>query len=162
VSDLPLRMSSSLSAQGARFAISGCLVSAVYLLATTVLAVLARLPFEVALAIGYLTAISLHFCLQRMFVWAHHKEFALPLRGQLGRYLLLAGAQYGVTAASTSLLPSWLGLPTEIVYLATALAITLVNFAVFRNGIFHGKRRVGDSRPASGASLSPAPHGLEV
>jgi hypothetical protein len=63
----------------------------------------------------------------------------LPLPHQLGRYLLVAGTQYGVTAASTSLLPSAFGLPTEAVYLATVLLLVSANFLLFRHGIFHAK-----------------------
>ena len=45
----------------------------------------------------------------------------------------------GLTAASTSLLPPVVELPTEVVYLATALLITSANFLLFRHRIFHAK-----------------------
>ena len=47
--------------------------------------------------------------------------------------------QYGVTAASTGLLPSALGVSAEIVYLATVAVVLSSNFLVFRHGIFHAK-----------------------
>jgi putative flippase GtrA len=109
---------------------------------TTVLAEVVGLPFEAALAIGFSISIAIHFTLQRLFVWTHHEEFALSLGHQLGRYLLTAAAQYGVTAASTALLPSLLGLPTEVVYLATVAVVLSTNFLVFRHGIFHAKAKV--------------------
>ena len=124
-------------AQGVRFALSGVVVSIVYVSVTTVLSVISHLRFEVALALGWCAAVSVHFTLQRVFVWAHRDGFALPLGRQVGRYLLLACSQLGVTAASTGLLPSALGLPAEVVYLATAALLTLVNFLVFRNRVFH-------------------------
>jgi len=114
-------------------------VTLVYLASTTLLATVVGLPFEAALAIGFVIAISAHFTLQRLFVWTHHEEFALPLRHQVARYLLAASVQYGITAASTAVLPSALGLPTEVVYLATAAVVLCTNFLVFRNGIFHPK-----------------------
>jgi putative flippase GtrA len=124
-------------AQGMRFAITGALVSVIYISVTTVLAEVSHLRFQIALVIGWCAAISVHFTLQRVFVWTHQEEFALPFGHQIGRYLILAGTQLGVTAASTAVLPSALGLPTEVVYLATAALLTLINFLLFRNRIFH-------------------------
>jgi putative flippase GtrA len=126
--------------QGVRYALTGGFVSLIYLLSTTVLALGVGVPFQIALPIGFGLGLCVHFTLQRVFVWVHSDGFALPLRDQAGRYLLLAGTQYGATAASTSLLPSTLGLPTEVVYLATAALITLINFMLFRHRVFHAKR----------------------
>jgi putative flippase GtrA len=123
--------------QGARFVLVGGICAVVYLTTTTVLSAVVGLPFQVALASGFLLALVVHFTLQRYFVWAHHEEFALPVRHQLGRYLLVAGIQYGVTAASTSLLPAALGLPVEVVYVATVALTASTNFLVFRFGVFH-------------------------
>jgi putative flippase GtrA len=135
---------SGLLGQGTRFAIAGATVMVVYLTTTTVLADVAGLPFELALAIGFCVGLMVHFTLQRRFVWVHAEEFALPLRHQAARYLVVAGIQYGLTAASTAVLPRALGLPTEVVYLATVAAITATNFVVFRNGIFHPKETMSD------------------
>jgi hypothetical protein len=55
--------------------------------------------------------------------------------------------QYGVTAASTGLLPSALGIPAEIVYLATVAVVLSSNFLVFRHGIFHSKPAMTDTAP---------------
>jgi putative flippase GtrA len=103
-----------------------------------VLSQLVGLPFQVALAIGFVSALLLHFTLQRLFVWVHEDGFALPLRHQVGRYLLMAGAQYGGTAASTAVLPGALGAPTELVYLATMAVATTAGFLIMRFIIFHG------------------------
>lgn len=130
---------SGMLVQGVRYAISGGIVSLTYLSTTTILAFVVGLPFQVALPIGFSLGLAVHFTLQRVFVWAHRGSFALPLRHQVGRYLALAATQYGVTAASTSLLPPALGLPTELVYLCTAAVVTLTNFLLFRHRIFHAK-----------------------
>jgi putative flippase GtrA len=127
-----------LLSSGLRFALAGVLVTFVYLTSTTVLAVFVGLPFQAALAIGFCLGLVVHFTLQRGFVWAH-EQFALPLRHQMWRYLLAAGAQYGITAACTSLLPAALGLPTEVVYLACVPLVVSANFLVFRHRIFHAK-----------------------
>lgn len=126
--------------QGVRFALSGSIVAICYLATTTLLAEVAQTPFQAALAIGFSVAVMVHFTLQRMFVWTHHEEFALSLRHQAGRYLAVAGVQYGITAASTALLPRTLGVSAEIVYLATVAVVLGINFLVFRNVVFHAKR----------------------
>jgi putative flippase GtrA len=128
---------SGLVGQGIRFALAGGTVALIYLSTTLILADVVGLPFQIALAIGFGVGLVVHFTLQRMFVWAHHEEFALPLRHQAGRYLAAAAVQYGVTAASTSLLPSALGVSTEAVYLGTVAVVFSTNFVVFRHGIFH-------------------------
>jgi putative flippase GtrA len=136
---------SGILGQGVRFVIAGGTVALVYLTTTTVLAELVGLPFQAALAIGFSLGLVVHFTLQRMFVWAHHEEFVLPLKQQVGRYLIVAMTQYGVTAGSTALLPSALGLPSEVVYLATVGIIVCSNFLVFRHGIFHAHAGSGDA-----------------
>jgi putative flippase GtrA len=150
-----LRTGSGLFGQGTRFALAGGLVALIYLTTTTVLSAVVGLPFQLALAVGFCTALVAHFTLQRTFVWTHHEEFALPLHHQLGRYLLVAGTQYGVTAASTSLLPGALGLPTEAVYLATFALTVASNFLVFRHGIFHARSAVLDPVAVAGALSDP-------
>ena len=140
---------SGLTGQLVRFGLTGGLVTILYLTVTTVLSEVVGLPFEMALAIGFVSAILLHFTLQRFFVWIHEDGFALPLRHQMGRYLLMAGAQYGGTAASTAILPGVLGVGTEIVYLATMVVATTTGFLVMRFIIFH----------STSAENLPMPHG---
>jgi putative flippase GtrA len=142
--------------QGIRFVLTGGIVALLYLGTTTILSAVVGLPFQLALAIGFATGLFAHFTLQRTFVWSHREEFALPLHHQLGRYLIVAGTQYGVTAASTALLPSVLGLPTEVVYLGTFAVTVSSNFLVFRHGIFHAQAAVLDSVPITGAVCEPA------
>jgi len=133
----PAAPSAPIAAQAARFAMSGGFVALVYLGVTSMLAEVAGAPFQVALAIGFALAISTHFCLQRLFVWTHEGSFALSLRGQALRYLLLAGIQYGLTAAITAAVPHAIGVPTEPVYLITAALLSAANFLLFRSRVFH-------------------------
>ena len=128
-----------LAGQGLRFAISGTVVALVYVTVTTVLHDLFDVRFQLALALGFLVGVSLHFTLQRLFVWRHHEKFALRARHQAARYLGVCGLQYGITALSTSQLPRLLGLPVEVVYLLTLIAVTGSNFIVFRGRVFHAQ-----------------------
>jgi putative flippase GtrA len=128
---------SGLIGQLARYGAAGGFVTLVYLTITTVLSQVVGLPFEVALAIGFVCALALHFNLQRLFVWIHHEEFALPIRQQVGRYLAMACTQYAITALSTAVLPSATGLPTEVIYLLTLAVVTIAGFLLMRFVIFH-------------------------
>lgn len=126
----------SIVGQGARFVLAGGFVAVVYV-ATTSLLNVAGVAFEVALAIGFCTALATHFTLQRRFVWKHPSGFALPVAGQALRYLTLAGVQYGITAGVTATVPGAIGVPTEIVYLVVAGVIAVTNFLLFRGRVFH-------------------------
>ena len=131
---------SGTAGQGVRFAVAGAAVALIYLTTTTVLAEVFDAPFQVALIIGTVAGLVAHFTLQRLFVWVHHEEFALGLHEQVGRYLVVAAVQYGLTALSTSVLPDALGVPVTPVYLVTALSLATLNFLIFRGGIFHPER----------------------
>jgi putative flippase GtrA len=136
-----------LAGQGLRFAFSGTLVALVYVVVTSLLHGAFGVRFQLALASGFSVSVALHFTLQRLFVWRHHERFALPAHHQAIRYLCVCGAQYGLTVLSTSQLPGVLGLPVEVVYLATTLVVTGTNFIVFRGRIFHA--RSSDECPAT-------------
>jgi putative flippase GtrA len=92
--------------QGLRYAIAGTTVALWYLVTTIVLADVLDVAFQLALAIGFVTAVLVHFTLQRFFVWAHHSEFALGLGAQVGRYLAIAGVQYAVRPLSPRCCPA--------------------------------------------------------
>jgi putative flippase GtrA len=130
--------------QGIRFAIAGAVVALVYLTTTTLLAQVFGVAFQVALAVGFVLGLCVHFSLQRVFVWIHHEEFALAIHEQAGRYLLVAGVQYGVTAASIAVLPSALNVSSEAVYLVTVAIVSVANFLVFGSRVFHGAPRGPD------------------
>ena len=134
--------------QGVRFLFAGGIVVVVYVTTTIVLADVVGLHFQVALAIGFAVGLLVQFNLYRVFVWVHHEEFALPVSHQVGRYLTAAGANYGLTAAATAVLPGVLGVPTEAVYLVMVVALPVVNFVVLRHVIFHTKTPAAEHPPA--------------
>lgn len=144
-----LTPASGLVGQGTRYALAGAFVGVVYVLTTTFFAVVVGLPFREALIIGFALQLAVHFTLQRTFVWVHEEEFALPIRHQTRRYLTVAGLQLGLTTLSTSLLPSALGVSAEVVYLLTVALLTIANFLLFRNVVFHPTRAGADSARAS-------------
>ena len=127
----------SIAARGIRFLAAGGLVACLYLAVTTLLASVIGVPFQAALAIGFAAALTSHFLLQRVFVWRHTAGYALTAREQVGRYVPLAGAQYGITAASTAFLPGAIGVGVVYVYLATAATLTCANFFVVGARVFH-------------------------
>jgi putative flippase GtrA len=131
--------------QGLRFILAGGTAVGCYVATTIVLADVVGIHFQIALAIGFGVALTVQFTLYRLFVWTHHEEFALPLHHQAGRFLAAAAVNYGLTAATTSLLPAALGVSTEIVYLAVVAMLPLFNFLVLRHGIFHAKPAEGPS-----------------
>jgi putative flippase GtrA len=138
---------SGLLGQGVRFVLAGAIVVAIYVTTTTVLADVVGMHFQVALAIGFVVGLTVQFNLYRIFVWTHHEEFVLPVHHQAGRFLAGAAAIYGLTAASTSLLPAALGVPTEIVYLITVATLPMINFVVLRYVIFHAKPAAEEPAP---------------
>ena len=139
----------SLRGRATRFVIAGGAMAIFYIGVTSFLAVLG-LPFQVALGIGFLAAVALHFTLQRLFVWPHRAQYALGMRQQLQRYLPLAVLQYVLTAGATAILPAWLGVPVIAVYVAIALSYSLFSFLFFRARIFHAEigSGAGDGRQA--------------
>jgi putative flippase GtrA len=144
---------SGLRGQVVRFGLAGGLVTLVYITVTSVLSQVFGMPFEAALAIGFVTALLLHFTLQRLFVWIHYQGFALSFGSQVGRYIAMATTQYGCTVASTAVLPGALGISTELVYLATMSIVTTAGFLLMRFVIFHPRSRVEDS---TASSLDPS------
>jgi putative flippase GtrA len=122
-----------------RYVIVGAGVAVVYVATTLVGTHVVGLAFQVALAIGFTVAITTHFLAQRFFVWRHEPPFALSASHQAARYLLITAVQYGLTALSTSILPDALGVPTTIVYLATAACLTLTTFVLLRTRVFHAE-----------------------
>ena len=75
---------SGLVGQGVRYALVGCFVAFIYVATTTVLADVFAVPFQLALGIGFVTGVCVHFTLQRLFVWVNNAQFALGVHEQIG------------------------------------------------------------------------------
>jgi putative flippase GtrA len=125
-----------------RFVIAGAAVAAVYIGLTLVLAELLGLPFQAALALAFATAVGCHFALQRLFVWRRQERFRLSWRQQVGRYLLVVGAQYGAAAVVTATIPAALDVPLWVVYIVWTVLASVAAFLIFGQKVFHGHRPV--------------------
>src|SRR4051794_1784674 len=122
--------------QPIRYITAGGLTTAAYFGVTLVLNGAFGVPIQVAIPIGYLVGLCVHFTLQRYFVFRTHAGFEHALHHQLARYLLLAFAQYAFTAAATAVLPDVLGVDERIVYVAAALFATVAVFLTLRAKVF--------------------------
>jgi putative flippase GtrA len=152
-----LRRSVQVRAQAVRFVLAGATVALFYIACTTFLSKVTSAPFQLALAIGFVAAIALHFTLQRFFVWAQEAQFALSVRHQLGRYLTIATLQYLVTAAATATLPGVVALSTFQVYLVTTAVVSVANFLIFRSSVFHADDDATGPNGRSGESSAVTP-----
>ena len=120
-----------------RYGIAGGCVALVYLGVPLLLHDLAGLPIEVAIPIAYALALTLHFNLQRHFVFRHIDEFALSTRQQIGRYVVMAAIQYPTTALGTAFLPGWIHVSSDAAFVIITLTISLTAFLLLRGHIFH-------------------------
>jgi putative flippase GtrA len=120
-----------------RYVVAGSTVAAVYLAIPLVLNGVAGLPIQVAIPIAYVLAVSLHFTLQRTFVFRHVDAFALTPRQQIARYVAIGSVQYPTTALATALLPGALGVSERVVFVCTTVVISLTFFLILRGHVFH-------------------------
>jgi putative flippase GtrA len=137
-----------LAGSGLRYVTAGATVAAVYLGLPVVLNGGAGVPIQAAILIALILAASLHFTLQRYFVFRHVAVFALSRRQQVARYVVIWAGQYGVTAAATAILPKLLGLSSRATFVVVTLVISATFFIVLRTRIFHAPER-GDDPPES-------------
>ncbi len=132
-----LRRSAAGHHQLLRFATAGGLVALVYLGLGVALSGPLGVPIQVAIPIAYVVAVSLHYSLQRWFVFAHADAFALGGRAQLRRYVAVGAGQYALQALATSFLPDVLGVSEQVVFVAVAVLTPIVSFVVLRAAVFH-------------------------
>ena len=132
---------SALGGQPVRYAISGATTALVYFGITLALSGPFGVPIQPAIAIGYGLSLIVHFSLQRYFVFRSHEGFALAMHHQVGRYLIAAAVQYGLTALITAVVPDAIGVDERIVYLVTAITLTVLTFLSLRVLVFHRARR---------------------
>lgn len=125
------------SGQAVRYVIAAATVAGAYVAGTLLLSGPLALPIQAAIPIALVTAVSMHFLLQRYFVYLDAEAFALRMHHQVGRYLVICASQYALTAASTALLPPLLDLSERVVYLATVVVISGATFLVLRTQVFH-------------------------
>ena len=118
------------------YAIAGSFTTVIYVGLTLLLSGPAGASIHVAIPLAYVTALVLHFNLQRGFVF-RDREFALGTFDQGRRYLATAATQYTLAALSTAILPGVLGVDEQVVYVVTALTLAAITFLVLRTHVFH-------------------------
>jgi putative flippase GtrA len=120
-----------------RYGAAGATVAAVYLAVPLVLNGLIGVPIEVAILLAYVLAVTLHFNLQRRFVFRHVEEFALSVRQQIGRYLVIGAIQYPTTALATAFLPGLLGVSQRLIFVLVTLVMSVTFFLLLHGQVFH-------------------------
>jgi putative flippase GtrA len=120
-----------------RFVLSGSTVAVVYLGLGLLLSGPMGLPIQVAIPVAYVLSVLLNYTLQRYFVFADRERFALEARSQFIRYVQIGAVQYGFTALATAVLPDWLGLSEQVVFVAVALIAAAITFVLLRFVVFH-------------------------
>lgn len=150
-----------LAGSAIRYGIAGAIVAGFYLGLPLVLTGPLGVPIQVAIPIAYFLAITLHFNLQRRFVFRHVEQFALPVRDQIGRYAAIAAVQYPTTALAIALLPKLLGISERVVFVGVTVCISIAFFLILRGRVFHPS---GDEEPpVRSAPRSRTPeHGVEA
>jgi len=123
--------------QTIRYGLAGASVAAVYLGLPLLLSGAFGVAIQIAIPIAYLLAVTLHFNLQRHFVFRHAGGFALTARQQILRYAGVGAVQYPTTALATTLLPKALGVSTHAVFVCATLVISFTFFLVLRLHVFH-------------------------
>jgi putative flippase GtrA len=150
-----------------RYGLAGTCVALVYLAVPLLLHDVVGLPIEASIPIALALALTLHFNLQRHFVFAHVDRFALTTRQQIGRYAIIAAIQYPTTALATAFLPRLLGVSSDAAFVIITLTISLAGFLLLRSHVFHptieagqvGEARMEDGRVAAGLPARLGPHG---
>ena len=132
-------------AQPVRWAIVSVLTSVTYLGLTLLGAGVVGIPIEVAMPCAYVPAVVLHFTGQRRFVFRRPQGFALPMRDQVRRYVLLGGTQVVLVVLITAFLPKVIGVDNRIVYLVATPALAVIAYLVLRFHVFHGPHRTLDA-----------------
>jgi putative flippase GtrA len=120
-----------------RYGIAGATVAVVYLAVPLALNGFIGIALEVAILIGYVLAVTLHFNLQRHFVFRHVDEFALSVRQQIGRYVVIGAIQYPITAVATAVLPGLLDISERLTFVMVTVVMSVTFFLLLRGHVFH-------------------------
>lgn len=126
-----------LAAELGRYAVVGGVVAGVYVGGTLLLADMLGLAIQLAIVIAYVTAVALHFTLQRLFVFRNREIFALSIGAQLRSYVVIGAIQYALTAAATGWLPGLLEVSDTAVYLGCVVVLSASTFIALRTRVFH-------------------------
>jgi putative flippase GtrA len=119
-----------------RFAFTGGLVALVSFASMTVQLELVHDPAQLALVITYVLATSLHFALNRQWVWHGEGSYTLHVSAQGRRYLSVLAVNYGINALSIAYLPGLLDVPELAVYFVVTILLAIASYVIFRRWVF--------------------------
>ncbi len=120
-----------------RFGLAGAFVFGVYTGGTLLLSGPVGLPIALAIAIAFPVALAINFTMQRHFVFLDHDTFALEARTQFARYLVAAVCNYVLTTVIVLTVPQAIGVSPQLVFVITAMVMSLLGFTIVRGWIFH-------------------------
>lgn len=110
-------------------------------------------PIQVAIPLAYVLAVTLHFNLQRHFVFRHVDAFALSVRQQIGRYVAIGAIQYPTTALAIAFLPELLGVSQRVMFVIVTISISIVFFLILRGHVFHASADLAQGSRSSDEDL---------
>jgi putative flippase GtrA len=136
----PLRAIARRLPRVARFGLSGGVVALVNTGSMTVLVAGFSIRPQIALILSYALGLTVHFTLNRQWVFSSEDAYHLHLTVQGMRYISSAAMIYGLTALALATLPGSLDVPSLGVYYVTVIALSFVNFFVLRSFVFRTAR----------------------
>jgi putative flippase GtrA len=119
-----------------RFALSGLAVQGVYAALMAVFLLGVDLHRQLALVLSYAGALTVHFTLNRRFVFAPSAGYAHGLSSHGKRYLVTAVGVYGATALGLAVLPGALGVAPYLAWLMVTVTIGVLNFVLLGRFVF--------------------------
>ena len=128
-----------------KFIATGVLVAAVQLGLVT--QVLLDVPIQLALGLTYIVVLTLHFTLNRQWVFTSDTGYAFHLSGQGARYLLVAVISYLGTALGIVVLPGLLGIPDLAAFFVATAMMACFSFIALRLWIFRAAPAGRDAAP---------------
>lgn len=130
-------MPTALKLQFGRYLIAGAITAAVGIGATLLLSGPIGVPIQLAILASYPLILTVHFTLQRQFVFAREEDYALGTSSQMRRYFVLVAVQYVFVASCTALLSHVAGLDDRVAYLISVALGTGLVFTAMRLQVFH-------------------------
>ena len=127
-----------------RFAVTGAVVAALYFGLLTGLVIFADVPPQVALIVAFVSAVVVHFTMNRQFVFRGGTTYALHVTHQGIRYLGVVLGSYVVNALALAIVPDLTGLHELVVVALTTGAVTTFTFLTLRDWVFRASSDPAD------------------
>lgn len=142
----PRRRLPRVPADAVRFAGVGTVTFLVDLAVLAALRAWTDWPLPPAVATGYATAFALSFALNRVVTFRSHG----PVRGQVGRWLVVVAGDFSLTVGGTTALAA-AGVDVRLARLVAAACVASFTYSASRWWVFADRGAEGVSRPPSSA-----------